>query len=284
MNTILTCTDGSAYAPSVYDHSAWAAKRANASIHVLHMLPPHRESADQADLSGHIGFDTGEALLEELISFEEKKNRLARLRGKALLEDARKRLAAAGVATITTEQRHGSLVEDIEELEVSADLVVMGKRGESAALAKSHLGSNLERVIRASIRPALVAPQRFDLITSFLIAYDGGPSSEKAVQFAVDHPLLKGLTCHLLRSGRVDANAEWFLQEAAAKLREAGYEVQARATPGTPEHVICDAIKQDDIRLLVMGAYGHSRIRQFILGSTTSEMVRTSQIPVLLFR
>ncbi len=284
MNTILTCTDGSAYAPGVYDHSAWAATRTNASVHVLHMLDPHREHAEHSDLSGNIGFDTGEALLEELISFEEKKNRLARLRGKAILEDAKRLLTDSGVANITTEQRHGSLVENIEELEVTVDLVVMGKRGESATLAKSHLGSNLERVIRASIRPVLVVPQNFAPVGNFLIAYDGGPSVEKAIQFAVDQPLLRGLSCHLLRAGRIDANAEWFLQEAAAKLRAVGYEVAAHATPGNPEQVIADTIKREDISLLVMGAYGHSRIRQLILGSTTSEMVRTSRIPVLLFR
>ena len=284
MNTILTCTDGSAYAHGVYDHSAWAATRTNASVHILHMLDPHREHAEQADLSGNIGFDTGEALLKEMISFEEKKNRLARLRGKAILEDAKRRLTASGVANTTTEQRHGSLVENIEELEVAADLVVMGKRGESAALAKSHLGSNLERVIRASIRPVLVASENFSHVANFLIAYDGGPSVEKAVQFAVDEPLLKGLTCHLLRAGRIDANAEWFLQEAASKLRAAGYEVSAHLTPGNSEQVIADTIKRESISLLVMGAYGHSRIRRLILGSTTSEMVRTSRIPALLFR
>jgi nucleotide-binding universal stress UspA family protein len=248
------------------------------------MLDPHREQAEHADLSGNIGFDTGEALLEELISFEEKKNRLARLKGQAILEDAKRRLTAFGVANVTTEQRHGSLVENIEEIEHSADLVVMGKRGASASLAKSHLGSNLERVIRASIRPVLVASQYFSPISNFLIAYDGGPSIEKAVQFAMNQPLLKGLTCHMVRAGHIDANAEWFLQEAASKLRAVGYDVRANAIPGSPEHVIADAIKREGINLLVMGAYGHSRIRQLILGSTTSEMIRTTQIPVLMFR
>jgi nucleotide-binding universal stress UspA family protein len=33
-----------------------------------------------------------------------------------------------------------------------------------------------------------------------------------------------------------------------------------------------------------MGAYGHSRIRNFIIGSTTTEMVRSVKIPVMLFR
>jgi nucleotide-binding universal stress UspA family protein len=43
-------------------------------------------------------------------------------------------------------------------------------------------------------------------------------------------------------------------------------------------------VAQDYIDLLVMGAYGHSSIRQFIVGSTTSAMMRTVKIPVLLFR
>ena len=40
MKRILTCTDGSSYAHSIYHYSAWAAKRLEAEIHVLHMLDP----------------------------------------------------------------------------------------------------------------------------------------------------------------------------------------------------------------------------------------------------
>jgi len=38
------------------------------------------------------------------------------------------------------------------------------------------------------------------------------------------------------------------------------------------------------IDLLLMGAYGHSRIRNLIIGSTTTSMIRSCKIPVLLFR
>ncbi|MFS1164040.1 universal stress protein, partial [Aeromonas salmonicida] len=38
------------------------------------------------------------------------------------------------------------------------------------------------------------------------------------------------------------------------------------------------------IHLIVMGAYGHSRIRQFIVGSTTTGIVKTTQASVLLLR
>jgi len=39
-----------------------------------------------------------------------------------------------------------------------------------------------------------------------------------------------------------------------------------------------------EINLLVMGAYGHSRVRNLILGSTTTHLIRTCAVPVVLFR
>jgi len=33
-----------------------------------------------------------------------------------------------------------------------------------------------------------------------------------------------------------------------------------------------------------MGAYGHSRLRTLMIGSTTAEMIRTQGVPVLVFR
>lgn len=147
-----------------------------------------------------------------------------------------------------------------------------------------HLGSNLERVIRASRAPVLVAARKFEPIERFLIAYDGGPSVEKAIRHAIEQPLLRGLPCVLLRAGRIDDKAEWYLQEAAAKLRQAGFAVEAAAVAGEPDHVIAEEVRRRGIQLLVMGAYGHSRIRQLIIGSTTTAMVRTCLVPVLMFR
>ena len=38
------------------------------------------------------------------------------------------------------------------------------------------------------------------------------------------------------------------------------------------------------VGLIVMGAYGHTRIRELILGSTTSHIIRQTRVPVLLTR
>jgi len=284
MNTLLVCTDGSHYATSIYDHAAWVANRTGGRIHLLHMLDPHHERSDRADLSGNLSPDDSDELLQEFVKIEEARARLARERGKRILGAAREHLAAITEVPVSVEQQHGELVEAVTRMEAQADLLIIGKRGESADFAKLHLGSNLERVLRASIRPVLVASRQFRPIERMLIAYDGGPSVEKAIAFAVEEPLLQGVECHLVRAGRIDRDAEWFTNETAGKLRDAGYGVTTHLTPGHPEEVIGGLVKSLSIDLLVMGAYGHSRIRSLILGSTTTTLVRTCLIPILMFR
>jgi nucleotide-binding universal stress UspA family protein len=278
MSTILTCTDGSLYAPSIYEHASWAASRLAASIHILHVIE-REDKRDKRDLSGSIGFDANAELLEELVKLDESHARVARLRGNALLEDAVKQLADHEVKTT---QRHGSLVETLDEFEKDAELVVLGKRGEHADFSKGHLGSNLERVIRSAKIPVLVAAREFKPIGSFLLAFDGGPSALKAVHHAATNPLLNGLDCHLIMVGKSDH--ERSLEDAAVALRGAGFAVSADLLPGDPDEVIAAEVEKRGIGLLVMGAYGHSRVRQFILGSTTTHLIRTCHVPVMLFR
>lgn len=283
MPTILSCTDGSAYAPSIYDHTAWAARRLAADVHVLHMLeqPP---AVAPLDASGAIGIGAQGALMSELVDLAEAQGRLAQAKAEALLAEARRRLSVANVASIVIEQQHGALADSIGRFDATADLVVIGKRGEHADFAKLHLGSNLERVIRTCHHPVLVASRAFKPIGRFLIAFDGGSSAKKAVAYAANEPLLKGLACHLVSAASSRPALGDELEAARRLLSDAGYTVEALKIAGDPETVIADTVKNIGIDLLVMGAYGHSRIRQFIVGSTTTTMVRTVQIPVLMFR
>jgi nucleotide-binding universal stress UspA family protein len=282
MPTIITCTDGSIYSPSVYDHSAWAALRMEAAVHVLHMLDPRRERASLTDFSGNLEPNGRDTLLNELVQFEESKARLAQARGRAILQAAHTHVLQAGVSQVTTEQRHGSLVEAVEGLR--GHLVVIGKRGESADFAKQHLGANLERVIRTSHQPVLVTSRAFQPIERFLVAFDGSESAKKAVAYACEQPLLKGLECCLLTAGKNMAAKGKDLETAKDQLAAAGYAVSAHLVEGEPEKIIPEVIEREKINLLIMGAYGHSRIRQLILGSTTTTMVRTCKVPVLMFR
>jgi SulP family sulfate permease len=54
--------------------------------------------------------------------------------------------------------------------------------------------------------------------------------------------------------------------------------------PGDPDEVIATQVLHHEIGLVVMGAYGHSRVRNLILGSTTTHLIRTCLVPVMLSR
>lgn len=284
MPNILTYTDGSIYASSVYQHAAWAATKLSASVHVLHMLDPHHEDPLKVDHSGSIGINAKNSLMQEIVELEANRAKIARKHGEIILDHALAELNAAGVQAVDAAQRHGRLTDSIDQYERDADLVVIGKRGHSCGLEDDHIGHNLERVIRGCQHPVLVASRQFMQMDRFVLAFDGGSSAQKAVEYAATNPLLKGMQGYLIGIGSDNSTLETPLIRAQQTLSNAGYDVSAEMRNGEPDQVINQFITQAQINLLIMGAYGHSRIRHLIIGSTTTTMIRTVKIPVLLFR
>lgn len=211
--------------------------------------------------------------------------KIARKHGEAILDDAVSQLRSAGMqGRILADQKHGRLSDSIQNDEQDADLVVIGKRGKHADFETGHLGHNLERVVRSCNHPVLVASREFTKMENFVLAFDGGNSSRKAVEYAVKNPLLKGMKCNLLSIGKGNTKLETALHQSQQELIDAGFETTAEMQDGEPDQVISEAVTRGPIDLLVMGAYGHSKIRHLILGSTTTAMIRTVKTPVLLFR
>ncbi|NHK27865.1 universal stress protein [Parvularcula flava] len=284
MRKITALIDGSAYSHSVCDHAAWVAGRTDRSIEILHVLGRRHLSSSTQNLSGQIGLGARTALLNELSEHDAQRAKLAKVRGRAILEDARTHLTEAGIAKVETHLRHGGVVENVHELEDGTDLIVIGKRGEAADFDKGHIGSNLERVVRATKKPVLVASRAFRPVGRVLIAFDGGKSALKAVEHLAASKLLQGTHITLLTVGEPKEETRRQLDGAAALLKEAGFSVESNVKPGQPETVIASTVEADKHDLLVIGAYGHSRIRTMIIGSTTTEMIRSCKVPVMLFR
>ena len=279
---VLAALDGSVHAAAVADHAAWAAARLGSELTLLHTL--ERASAPPSDLSGNIGLGAKSALLEELATLDERRARLAQSHGRELLEQARLRTASTVPHPVTVLMRHGGLVDSLVELEPEVRLFVLGKRGEHATGAAMHLGSNLERVIRAVHRPVLVADAPFADVRRFLIAFDGSPTSRKCIEMVCASPLLKGIACDLLMVGADAGASREHLDWAASALRACAFEPRVHLLAGKPELVILDSVETLGADLLLMGAYGHSRIRQLIVGSVTTQVLRGCARPVLLLR
>ncbi|MEM8663924.1 MAG: universal stress protein [Pseudomonadota bacterium] len=282
MTMILACIDGSVYSGSVAEHAAWAAKRLNAQVELLQVLGRRAPSAD--DRSGRIVAGGRRRLLEELAKLDAERAKVMHEKGWMELDEARAQLEALGVTGISSSLRHGDILETLEEREGDTDLVVLGKRGEAADFAKLHLGSNLERILRASKRPVLVAARAFKPINKVMIAFDGRPGAQKTVDGVSRSPLFQGLSCTLVTVGRDDAEMTQKVEAAAAQLKAGGIEATTRMEPGEANTVIPGLVESEGFDILVMGAYGHSRLRTLVIGSTTSEMIRACLIPILVWR
>lgn len=278
---LVALVDGSEYSRSVCEHAAWLSTRTGRSVELLHVIG--RRHAATGDFSGAIALGARTALLEELSELDARMARLAQTRGRAILEDAEAILQGQGVE-VSSRLRIGDLLDEVQEAAADADMVVIGKRGEAADFAKGHLGSNLERVARAADRPVFVASRAFKPIRKVIVAFDGGAAALKAVDHMSRSPTAVGLTFRLVTAGADTPEARRALDGAAAILAGAGLAVETAIVGGPPAKAVAEAAETWGADMMVMGAYGHSRIRSMIIGSVTEELLRGCRLPVFLFR
>jgi nucleotide-binding universal stress UspA family protein len=280
---IIALVDGSIYSESVCHHAAWIAQRTQAPVELIHVLG-RREGPDQSDLSGVIRLGARTKLMEDLAELDAQRAKLVSHRGRAILEDARAIVDQDGVTEITTRLRHGDIVEAIGEIEGDARVIVIGKRGEAVDFAKGHLGSNLERIVRVAHRPVFVSARAFKPIETVLVAYDGGRSAMKAVDHIARSSFFADMSVTVVTVGNETPEVQKGLVDAKAQLAAAGIDADTRIVSGQPEVELGKIVDEEGFGMLVMGAYGHSRIRSLVIGSTTSEMMRSCKVPVLLLR
>lgn len=283
MDKILTLLDGSAYSESVCHHTAWIAQKLNVGVEAMHVIG-RREGAVSTDLSGALRLGVRSALLEELSTLDEQWAKLAQAKGHAILEDAKAILEQDRVPVVNLRLRKGDILDAVREIENDIRAIIIGKRGEGAGSAKGHLGSNLERIVRTAKVPVFVASREFRPISKVLVAYDGSSSAKVAIERMSASPVFKDLDICVLCVGSDETRAQATADDAVAMLRAANLTASPRTATGEPEHALSEIVATEGFDLLVMGAYGHSRIRSLIIGSTTTAMIQTVKIPVLLYR
>lgn len=285
MNKVIACIDDTPRAAVVCDFAIWASRLLSVQLEFLHVLDRHPERASVSDYSGALGIDSQESLLEQLSTLDEARSRLAQEQGRQILQAARQRAEKAGVTHVDTLQRHGTLAETLLDIQPETRLVIMGQHQDND-LGRSlwFFDENAERVVRSVQRPVLVVNGDYKVPERYVIAFDGSETGRKMVQTVAASPLLKGLDCHVVAVAEASPGINQSLAWARETLESEGFTVTTLTRSGEPEVVLRDYIAEIRAHLLVIGAYGHSRIRHLIMGSTTTTLLRTSPIPVLVLR
>lgn len=202
----------------------------------------------------------------------------------AAAETARNDAAAAGV-NCTTEAPHLPYPDLVRSFTAQArihDLTVLD--AEPVALAVDR--GLIEAVLKDSGRPLIVVPHNQHLFSAaqIMVAWDGSAKAARAVNDAL--PILRAAEAVdlVVVTGEKDLADAVPGTEIAPHLVRHEVKVSVRnisAERGDVAHTLRNAAIQSGADMLVMGAYVHSRLREFVLGGTTQSLLKSS--PVSLF-
>ncbi|MCX6998649.1 MAG: universal stress protein [Kiritimatiellaeota bacterium] len=279
IKSILVCTDGSAYGDTACDYGLFLAARLKGHLAGLHVLDSRMlEGPMLSDISGWVGAQPFSAQLQQFRELMEAK-------GAAVVRAFNERATQAGQdAEARLAMGHPARVILAEE--VATELLILGQRGEHAELIGDLLGSNVERIIRRSFKPCLITPAAFRPITKILAAFDGSASASKALHEAIE--LAGALAVPLLiltvRTGQDEPPAEAVAEEGLKLARAHACAAARFIAAGRPSAMILETARAQGCDLIVVGAYGHSLIREWIIGSTTTHLIHHAAVPVMLVR
>ena len=117
-----------------------------------------------------------------------------------------------------------------------------------------------------------------------MLAYDGRETADKAVQRIIQGGLLQGMTCHLVTIKNTEQAQQQKFEQAKTRLEQEGFSVIATYLEGDISTSLMDYKQQHDIELVVMGAFAHSKMRNFFLGSNTMRMIENCRVPLIVLR
>ena len=201
----------------------------------------------------------------------------------------RARCKAEGVASVEADVFEGDKAAVVLHQAHCADLVVIGQP-DPASVSLREEKRFVEQLILHNVRPTLLVPHtgRFDVLgDKVLVAWDDSPGAARAVADAL--PLLRQARQVHVRAWRsADAAAEQpiraRLEVVQGWLRRQGVACDARveATTAPIGETLLDSAARLGVDLVVMGAYGHARWTERIVGGTTRTALARSPLPLLM--
>lgn len=218
---------------------------------------------------------------------------LLRLRAEAIAHVFRDVVRGSEPLSYDVRLVDGESVDAIVRHGRASDLVIVGQV-DHARIAHDNTADMLardlpEQVVMHSGRPVLIVPcaGRFqDLGKHVLIAWDGTREAAMALRDAL--PLLDKTSrvalVSLRKEGAAEDAGELHVPEMTAWLMRHGIEAKAERYPTTigfgDTLLSCAATMGVD--LMVMGGYGHARLRELVLGGVTREILAHMTVPVLM--
>ncbi len=180
----------------------------------------------------------------------------------------------------------GDPAQTIVSVSSLADLVVLSQVGPGIGGITAPMPIVDQVAVNAGC-PVLVVPKgvsRFDATAPVVIGWNASEQAARALREAL--PLLKmARNVTLVSIG--EEEAVYPQTDASTYLSHHGIKSDLQSFPasaGTADAVLSDVAKAQGAGAVLIGAYGHSRLRETLLGGVTRRLVTSSTLPVLLGR
>lgn len=278
---ILVPTDGSDNSLTAADYAISIALLFDANIRALFVK-------DVKVLTGPLIHDIGTSIggMVPYGTFNQIVRQMLETQADAALDQIEGKCIKSGVS-FSREVREGVVSNEIVKSAERCDLLTMGKMGAHAEWRDVFLGTNVEFVVRKTHKPVLITSSVFKPFTKMLIAYDGSLFADKALQSGAEIARAMKLPVSVVCVSQKKEEALEILLQAKAKLESYSLTVDT-IVKGGGDHAggILEVCNDEDNKfdILVMGAYGHSRLQEMILGSTTVRVMRSTDCSILLCR
>jgi len=278
ISKILIPIDGSERGNIALEYGIYFAKRLHAELVGFHVIDLRVVQGPVfTDISGSIGLPPYQDFLPLMQSSLDE-------RAEAILKAFLARFEKAGLHP-ETRKVLGIVDNAIIEEGKNADCILLPQRGEHLQLGSSNiLGSTVESVIRRSGKPVIVTPATFIEVESMGLAYDGSGPAQNALTIARELSENASWPLSVIIITDDHSVGAHLTKEVENYLEPFNIDCEIIVLRGKEDREILRFIEEGSIELMVMGAYGHNRLRELILGSTTSSVIRKSTIPVLLTR
>jgi nucleotide-binding universal stress UspA family protein len=274
---ILVGIDTSEHSRNAQAYAFYFARLFDASLIGLHVVDiVSIEGSFFHDISGSLG-------VEPYLDFSSKMREVLTARGRSVLDEF---AAAARRENIVAETvlDMGIVANQICDRARSADLVMIGHRGVNERFSTGLLGSTAESVARKCPRPLFISPMKFREVKRPVLAYDGSERASRAMRAAAEFASGIGAPLEVITVARDPKLGERTLAEARSYFENYTPKAEFKLLQGHANEEIVKFLKERDADVLFIGAYGHSRIIEMVLGSTTEYVLRNAPCPVFLSR
>jgi len=166
------------------------------------------------------------------------------------------------------------------------DLLVVGKEPHFFYSHPEEKTDTLVGVVKKTIGPTLVVPERYRPVNRVLIAYDASSASARAVRRLVHlQPFGTDLSVEILNiHGKGEREgSQLALQMAKSYMDAHGYSAHTSSIHGSdPAYEIVEYAKQYEADVVVAGAHSVSKIAKLAFGSTTASLLKNCPVPLFL--